>query len=214
VPAWSRAWSSLDPSVTHALIAACVGVSLIGFWALRRERYRRYFVFRPGPAPDRTAVGAVLSHFAHGDLGHLLLNLFALYVFGPRVERDLGAGPYLALYAASAAAGTALVYLLHRKDPRHATLGASGAIAGVVFAAVVLAPDMRLMLLLFPVPAPAPAFALLYLLFSSVNMGARDGVAHEAHLGGALTGLGLAGLLAPRGFDPLVREVTEMLVGL
>lgn len=198
-------------SVTFLLIAVCVAVSLVGFWALGRERYRRYFVFAPSAAAkDRSAVGAVLSHFAHGDVGHLLVNLLALYFFGPAVERALGPAPYLLLYAVSGAVGTFAVWLLRRDDPRHRALGASGSIAGVVFASVVLAPSSRIFLLIFPVPIPAPIFAVLYLVVSSLSMGRRDGVAHEAHIGGAVAGFALAGLLFEGGFAPLLRTVEQL----
>lgn len=199
-------------SITYALIALNVGVSLVGFWALRKEKYRKYFVFVPSKeARSRSPVGAVVSHFAHGDLGHLFVNMLALYLFGPRVERVLGPAAYLIVYVASGIAGTLLVYVFRRKDRRYAALGASGAIAGVVFAAVVIAPTMRLFLIFFPVPLPAPVFALLYLVLSSVQMGGRDGVAHEAHIGGALAGFGLAGLLFGPGYAPLLRVVDGLL---
>lgn len=199
--------------ITYVLIAVNVAISLVGFWALRNERYRRYFVFIPSKEnASRSPVGTVLSHFAHGDFGHLFLNLLALYLFGPPVERGLGAGPFLVVYGASGAVGTFFIWLFHRKNRRYAALGASGAIAGVVFASVVLEPTATMLLLVFPVPIPAPLFALLYLVISSISMGSRDGVAHEAHIGGAVAGFVLAGLLFERGFAPLLRAI-EQLVG-
>ena len=192
-------------NVTFALIAACVCVSLVGFWALDKKRYRERFLFVPS-RPN--AVGALLSHFAHGDVGHLLLNMLALFFFGPRVEREFGPLEYGLIYAASGAAGTLAVWLFRRKNPRYASLGASGAIAGVVFASVLVAPTSTIFL--YVVPMPAPVFAVLYLVFSSVKMGGRDGVAHEAHLGGAIAGFALAGALYGPGFAPFVRAATRL----
>ncbi len=198
-------------SITYALIAVNVAVSLVGFWALRKKDHRRYFIFIPSKAnPHRSAVGAVLSHFAHGDVGHLLVNLLAFYLFGPRVEEAMGPIPFLGVYLASGAVGTFFVWLFHRDDPRHAALGASGCIAGVLFAWVVLDPTSSLQLLYFPRPIPAPVFAVLYLVLSSVKMGSRDGVAHEAHIGGAVAGLVLTGLLADDGFGPLIHAVQHL----
>jgi membrane associated rhomboid family serine protease len=198
-------------SITLLLIALNVAVSLVGFWALRTARYRRYFVFVPSKrVGSRSALGTVLSHFSHGDIGHLFLNLLALYLFGPRVEKVLGPIAYLLVYLFSGAFGTLFVWLFHRKNQRYAALGASGCIAGVVFASIVVAPSTKLALLLLPIPVPAPLFALLYLVVSSVNMGSRDGVAHEAHIGGALAGLVLAGVLYERGFTPLIRVVESL----
>jgi membrane associated rhomboid family serine protease len=195
-------------SVTLALIAVNVAVSLVGFVAMRNERYRSYFLFIPYRAL-KNIVGTVLSHAAHGDIGHLLLNMLALWFFGPDVERALGPGPYLLLYLLSGAVGSLTVYLLRRNNPRYAALGASGCIAGVVFALVILAPTTRIFLWL--VPLPAPIFAVLYLIISSVNMGSRDGVAHEAHLGGAIAGFVTAGLLNEQGFTPFIETVKGML---
>jgi membrane associated rhomboid family serine protease len=199
-------------SVTFALIALCVAISLIGFWALRKERYRDAFRFVPSQAArGRGLVGALLSHFAHGDLGHLFINMLVLFLFGPRVERALGHLPFLLLYLVSGLVGTLAIFLFRRKNPRYAALGASGSIAGVVFASVVIAPTSRIFLLILPIPIPAPVFALLYLVVSSLQMGGGDGIAHEAHLGGALAGLALAGVLYGPGFDPLIRAVTQLL---
>ena len=197
--------------ITYVLIALNVAISLVGFWALRRKRYRKYFVFIPSRENEsRSVVGTVVSHFSHGDLGHLVVNLLALYLFGPRVEEALGPTAYLIVYLASGAVGTFFVWVFHRKNRRYAALGASGCIAGVLFAWVVLDPTSSIRLLFFPVAIPAPLFAILYLGLSSLQMGGRDGVAHEAHIGGALAGLALTGLLSAEGFEPLVGAVQKL----
>lgn len=201
-----------DAPITFAILVVCLAVSIPGFFLLRSRSLRRYVVHQPSPqAPGRSLIGTLLSHFAHGDLGHLALNLFALYVFGPKVEAALGESDFLLLYVISGAVATLFVWLLRRRDPRSSSLGASGSIAGVLFAFVVIAPQTKLALLFLPIPAPAPLFALGYLLFSSLSMGSRDGVAHEAHIGGALAGFALAGLLADSGFTPVIRELQRII---
>jgi membrane associated rhomboid family serine protease len=198
-------------SLTFALIALNVAVSLPGFWALRRERYSKYFLFIPyRAARGENWLGTLLSHFSHGDVGHLLLNSIVLYFFGRGVEAALGPAPYLLLYGASGAMATLTVFLFRRNNPRHAALGASGCIAGVMFASVVIAPSSTFFLWPVPFPVPAPVFAVLYLVISSAMMGRGDRVAHEAHIGGALAGLGLGGLLFEDGFGPLVEAVTRL----
>lgn len=197
--------------ITYALMAACVVISLIGFVALRSERYRDFFEFIPSRfAKGKNWIGALLSHFSHADFGHLAVNMLALYFFGPRVEGALGPGMYLALYAASGLAGTLVYFLLHRKDPRRSALGASGCIAGVVFATVVVAPTTTMVFLFVPYPIPAPVFALLYLVVSTVMMQRGDHVAHESHIGGAVAGFGLAGLLFEPGFTPFLDAVRDL----
>jgi membrane associated rhomboid family serine protease len=198
-------------SITYALMAACIGVSLIGFLLLRHERYGPCFLFIPSEtAKGRNWLGTLLSHFAHADLGHLAVNMLALYFFGQRVEAALGGWMFLTVYAASGVAGTIVVFLLRRKNPRHSALGASGCIAGVVFATVVIAPTTTMVFLFLPFPIPAPIFALLYLVASSLMMQRGDHVAHEAHIGGAVAGFALAGLLFEPGFAPLLDAVRQL----
>lgn len=198
-------------AVTFLLIAVNVAISFVGFWALQQDRYRRHFLFIPSRAArNENWVGTFVSHFAHGDLGHLFVNMLGLYFFGPHVERELGPGPYLSVYLASGLAGTLAVFLLRRKDPRHAALGASGSISGVVFAAVVIAPTSTFFAFV-PIPLPAPVFAVVYLVASTFMMNRGDHVAHEAHIGGALTGFALAGAFYDPGFTPLLDAVTHLL---
>ena len=137
--------------------------------------------------------------------------MVVLFIFGPRVEEALGLLPFLLLYGISGLVGTLALFARHYRDPKHSALGASGAIAGVVFATVVIAPQAEFFLFFLPIGIPAPVFAVIYLIVSSLMTGRGDHVAHEAHIGGAIAGLVLAGLLYGPGFDPLVRAVTGLL---
>jgi membrane associated rhomboid family serine protease len=201
----------LPPPVTLLLIALNVGVSMLAFsQASGPNRHR--FVFIPyRVARGEDLPGLFLSHLSHADGGHLLVNMLGLYFFGPVLEHGLGAAPLLLTYVAAAAVASIAVFVLRRSDPRFRVLGASGSVSGVLFGAIVLAPGMDLFLLFLPIPIPAPIFAVLYVVLSSYFMG-RTGsrICHEAHVGGAVAGLALAGLLAPQGFEPLVRRVLEL----
>lgn len=198
--------------VTLILIGINVAVSLVGFWALRKKRYRSHFLFISSEAAKgKNWTGTLLSHFAHGDVGHLFVNMLALYLFGPDVEAALGPVFFAIVYVVSGALATLTVFLLRRKNPKHAALGASGCVAGIVFAGVVVAPTASIMLLFFPVPIPAPVFAVLYLVLSSVMMGRGDHIAHEAHIGGSIGGLVMTGLLYEHGFGPLIRAVRDLI---
>ena len=199
-------------SATYAIIALSVLISLAGFWAKSRKNYRPWFVFRAyDVARGKNLVGALVSHFSHGDLGHLLVNMVVLLLFGPRVERSLGLLPFLLLYAVSGLVGSLALFVRHFRDSKHSALGASGAIAGVVFATVVIAPEAEFFLFFLPIGIPAPAFGLLYLVISSMMTGRGDHVAHEAHIGGAVAGLVMAGVLYGPGFRPLIRAVSRLL---
>lgn len=197
--------------VTLAILALNIVISLVGFRASGSEHER--FVFIPHRfARGENVQGMLLSHFSHADFGHLFVNMMGLYYFGPVIERMLGSLQLLLIYVLSGAIATAAIFLVRRHDPRFRALGASGATSGVLFAAIVLVPQMSLYLMFVPIPVPAPLFAVLYVALSSFFMGRQGArVCHEAHVGGAVAGLALAALLAPRGLSPLIFEIRRLL---
>lgn len=196
-----------------------IGVNLaISFWAFsafqKGAGYQR-FLFVPSLAfGGRNIEGFFLSQFSHADLGHLFFNMLTLWFFGPIVERWLGTH-FLTLYLASGIFANLVVFAFRRNNPNYKVLGASGAITGILFAAIVLEPTMSISLLILPIPVPAPVFAVLYIGVSSFFMSRGDvaNVSHEAHVGGALAGLVLGGLLAPSGFRPLLERIQDLLPG-
>jgi membrane associated rhomboid family serine protease len=96
----------------------------------------------------------------------------------------------------------------HRNNPQYASLGASGAILAVLFASIVYFPDQRLFILPIPVPIPAPLFAVGYLAFSYWSARqARGRINHDAHIGGALTGLAFVAVTDPGAYRRLMEIV-------
>ena len=134
--------------------------------------------------------------FMHGSVMHIVLNMYALYMFGSLLEGVMGARRFTVYYftclVAAAAAQLAVVYFFEpgRMFP---TVGASGAIFGLLGAFAMLFPREKLMLIPIPVPISAWLFVTLYgvaeLIFGIT--GTVAGVAHFAHLGGLFAGLAL-----------------------
>ncbi len=138
----------------------------------------------------------------HVDFVHFAFNMITLYFFGPWLEGILGPIRFLILYVGSDLAAQALTLVMQKDNPNYAAVGASGAISGVLFGFCLYEP-FRMLYLFFAIPMPAIVFALGFVGFSIYyamqNRESRQtgGLAHEAHLGGALGGLALTIFLDP-----------------
>ena len=129
--------------------------------------------------------------FLHANFLHLAINMYALWMFGSDVERAIGPRHYLTLYFASLLSSSAtqlLVVSMMTSAGVYPTVGASGAIFGVLLAFGMLFPRRTVVLIIPPIPMPAILFVILYgllELFSGI-FGTDQGVAHFAHLGGMI----------------------------
>ena len=154
--------------------------------------------------------------FVHAGGAHLAFNMITLYFFGPQLERLLAPEAFLVLYFGSELSAHALTFLVHRGDPQYAAVGASGAISGVLFAFCLYAP-LAMLGVMMVIPMPAIVFAVLYVVVSIYAIGQRQpgvrgGIAHEAHLGGALGGVLLTiALDYPRPINAFLREMKTLL---
>ena len=140
----------------------------------------------------------ITSGFLHVSWLHLLFNMFTLYAFGSSLEESLGPWQYLLLYFAALIGGNLLSLFIHRNHAGYRSVGASGAIAGVMFGAIAIYPGLDIRFFGFSPAIPAWIFGLGYMLISIYGVKSKkDNVGHDAHLGGALIGMTVAILLQP-----------------
>ena len=117
---------------------------------------------------------------------------------------------FLIIYFVSLLAGSVLALFFHKDEPHYSAVGASGAVTGILYAAILLQPDMSLFLMFIPIPIPAYVVGIGYLLYSIYGMKSRLGnIGHTAHFGGAIGGYLITLLFLP---DLFVTE--PLMVGL
>src|ERR1044072_6871058 len=127
------------PVASYALLALIVAVSALGLLPapgiIERNLLRPYRVVKNGEYSTLITCG-----FVHADFGHLLFNSLTLYFFGPNLERTIGTQRFVLLYFLALIVSSAGTVIKQRRNPDYASLGASGALLGVLFAYIVYYP--------------------------------------------------------------------------
>ncbi|KAF2342613.1 rhomboid family intramembrane serine protease [Flavobacterium tistrianum] len=168
-----------------AIIVANVVISYKGFNDLY---FFRKYEFHVGSIRSGEQIRMLSSGFLHVDMMHLIFNMLTLYFFAPVVLGWLGNFSFILVYFGSLIFGSLLTMLFHKNDYSYRAVGASGAVTGVLYSAILLQPDMMLGIF-FVIPMPAYIFGILYLLYSIYGMRAKnDNIGHTAHFGGAIGG--------------------------
>jgi len=180
--------------VTIIIIAANVIISYKGFGDFGFfEKYK----FNVGALRRGEQFRLFSSGFLHIDNAHLFFNMFSLYIFANIVIQDLGIYSYIIIYLGSLLLGNLLSLYFHKDEYHYSAVGASGAVMGVIYSAILLQPGMSLYLFFIPIPIPAYIFGIGYLLYSIYGMKNRVGnIGHDAHFGGAIGGYVITLILA------------------
>ena len=192
---------------TIAIMAANVLASLKGF---NDQTFFERYKFGVGAIQAGQKDRMVTSGFLHVDLSHLFFNMFTLYFFADVVIDWFGPSKFLILYFISLVAGSLLALYFHKNEPYYSAVGASGAVTGILYSAILLEPGMRLGIMFIPIPLPAYILGILYLFYSIYGMKTRMGnIGHTAHFGGAIGGYVATLLFKP---DLLVTDTLMVLL--
>ena len=171
------------------LIFIIVITLIVSFKGFNDQYFFRKYEFHIGSIRAGEHLRMVTSAFLHADLGHLFFNMFTLYMFAPVVIQYFNSFSFLIIYLGSLIFGSLLTLLFHKDDYSYRAIGASGAVTGILYSAILLQPDMSLYLFFIPIPIPAYLFGIGYLLYSIYGMKAKnDNIGHTAHFGGAIGG--------------------------
>lgn len=170
------------------LIAIIVVNVLISYKGFNDFSFFRKYEFHVGSIRAGEQIRMLSSGFLHADMMHLIFNMLTLWFFAPVVIGYLGDFSFGLVYFGSLIFGSLLTMVFHKNDYSYRAVGASGAVTGVLYSAILLQPDMMLGIF-FVIPIPAYLFGILYLLYSIYGMKAKnDNIGHTAHFGGAVGG--------------------------
>jgi membrane associated rhomboid family serine protease len=213
IPIRDQIPTRITPVVNYLLIAVNIIVFVLMFLAGPAQEALVYeYAMIPANLMSRVDPGDIrdifTSMFMHGGLAHIAGNMLYLWIFGDNVEDRMGHGKFLAFYLFGGVVAS-LAHLLTNPNSQIPTVGASGAIAAVLGAYLVLFPQSRIVTIIplgfFIRLTVVPAIIVLGLwfvlqLFSGVvSLGGPDvgGVAFWAHIGGFVAGMLMAKILAP-----------------
>jgi len=164
----------------------------------RPQLYKQLMLHPYSVSRQKRLYTLISSGFIHADWMHLFFNGFTFFAFAFTLETLIGHWQFALLYFASMILADLPSVAKHKEDYGYHSLGASGAISGVVFSYILFYPLSSLMIFPLPIPIWAIVFGILYLVYCYfMAKQSRDQINHDAHFFGAIAGLMLTLLLVP-----------------
>lgn len=182
-------------------------IFIVSLWAFKNENVKSTLLFAPYYIKSKNQHWRWITYvFVHANWPHLLVNLWVFFTFVNRVEGVFMQSfsfpkiTFILFIILSAVASSLSDFAKNRNNPQYASLGASGVVSAVLFMFIVYYPTSPLQFIILPgVNIPAFVIGILYLLYEYQMRRKNDGIAHDAHIFGALFGI-----LAPIAIDPSI----------
>lgn len=201
--------SEISP-VVLLIIVANVLFSMKGF---NDQYFFSKYKFQIGAIKNGEKIRLLSSAFLHVDFRHLIFNMLTLYFFADSIILSLGIWQFLVIYFGSLVFSGLFALNYHKNDLYYSAVGASGAVMGVLYASIMLYPEMSLYFFFIPIPIPGYIFGLAYLLYSIYGMKKGIGnIGHSAHIGGAIAGYIITIALYPEVFEENLKMIIILAV--
>ncbi|PWK26232.1 membrane associated rhomboid family serine protease [Arcicella aurantiaca] len=190
---------------------------IFSFQGFQNQRFFNKYAFNiDGILKFKEYHRMISSGFLHGSWFHLIFNLYTFFSFGESLEMVVGSVNFLLIFFASLIGGNVLALIIHRFEGEYTSIGASGAVCGIIFASIAVFPEMQIGMFLIPFSISSWMYGLLFVLITIYGIKSRSSnIGHEAHLGGALLGMIAAIALYPEvlkeNYLPIVLIVTPTL---
>ncbi|KQS40930.1 rhomboid family intramembrane serine protease [Pedobacter sp. Leaf194] len=152
--------------------------------------YGKFMLHPYSVAKGKNVFTLITSGLIHADWMHLAFNMFTFYAFAFTLEAMMGSWRFGLLYFVCLILSDIPTVYKYKDSFNYNSLGASGAISGVLFSFILFNPTSGIRILFIPFDIPAYIFGFLYLIYCAyASKNSRDGINHDAHFYGALTGL-------------------------
>lgn len=206
-------------SITLILVIITSGIS---YYAFSNYSLMDKLILNPYKVTKRNEYYRfITSGFVHADFGHLIFNMLSLWFVGEGIESlfyhlfgPSGSFYYLFLYIVGIIVSDIPTYLKNRTNSNYNSLGASGGVSAVLFAAILFAPTMTISLYFF-IKMKAFIFGILFLGYSYYE--ARKGtsyVNHSAHMVGAIFGMLFMAVVYPAAVPGFFAQIQEWVASL
>ncbi|AEA45460.1 rhomboid family intramembrane serine protease [Fluviicola taffensis] len=188
----------MEPQIysTYILLGIMIVMSLTAF---NNRDFMEKYLFSPYLVKHERESYRFITHaFLHGDFGHLLFNGITVFFFGTAFESKLiefyglriGEVVFWGFVIISMFASSSVSYFRHKDNPNYRSLGLSGVASAILFAMIMLEPEMKIGFMFIPVPIPAWVFGPIYLAFEIYSdRNRKTNIAHDAHISGAIFGI-------------------------
>ena len=183
--------------ISIIIILVTVVLSLYTIYK-NQSLFYKWMLHPPAVIHGRQYHQLLTSGFLHADIMHLLFNMLTFYFFGFQLETYIGSVNFLIIYLVSMLSGNIFTVFKKKNDENYASVGASGAVAGILFSFIMISPFSSIMIFPIPFGIPAWIFGILYLTWTYfAAKKSFDRINHTAHFFGAVAGVILPFVLFP-----------------
>ncbi len=199
-------------------ILLLISIGIVSYFSFTNRELFGKLLFNPYViAREKEFYRFISSAWLHADMMHLFINLYVLYSFGNYLGYitkiwfgNIGSFYYLFIFMGSVIIGHIPSYIKHKDYYGFSSVGASGGVSGVLFACILIDPLMELRLF-FAIPINSLIFGILYLAYTYyMSKKGQDNINHDAHLWGALGGIGLLVAIKPQVINSFIQQMSMM----
>lgn len=186
-----------ETPVSVIIFIFTIATSIFAFYD--HSLYGKFMLHPYSVSKGKNIFQLISSGFIHKDWQHLIFNMLSYYFFAFDLERTMGHWQFGVLYILSLILSDLPTVFKHKHNYNYHSLGASGAVCAVLFSFILYSPFTTLLILPIPFPIWAVVYGFLFLIYTSyAGRKANDGINHQAHFYGALSGLFITILLSPQ----------------